>query len=165
MQKCFYLICPTDCLESTINKQFKYENYFYSSLGNSFVYDYKTIISIKQIIEKYDIKEICFVLSMDNKIILDALGEQEFSNIGALQNYYNEIVTEKEHSKVFFQERNSLFPLLSYYLNKKINELQIELTHLLKKPIKIEGKIYNKHQDSFMNIYADLICLTKHSLN
>ncbi len=68
MQKRFFFICPTDCLEHTINTTFKYENYFYTSLGNSFNYNRKTIVS--------------------------------------------------------------------YYLNKKIKELELQLTDVLKEPIK-----------------------------
>jgi len=165
MHKCLYLICPTDYLEHTINKKFKCENYFYSSLGNSFTYDCKTIISIKQTIEKHNIMEVCFVLSMDNKIILDALGEQEFVTIRALNSCYNEITNQKEHSQVAFKERNSQFSLLSYYLNNKIKLLQLQFTNSLNIPITIRGKIYNKDHDSFDNIYSDLVCLQKHHLN
>ena len=78
MHKRFYFICPADCLEYRINKQFKYENYFYSSLGNSFVFDSKNIDNIKEMIIKHNIKEISFVLSSNNTIIENALGPQNF---------------------------------------------------------------------------------------
>ena len=165
MHKCFYFICPTDCLVQTINSRFKHENYFYTSLGNSFVYDCKTLIYIKQIIEKHGIREICFVLSVDNIIVLDAIGVQEFSDIKTLNNCYNEIIRQKEHSKVLFQRNNTQFLILSYYLNKKISELQLHLTDILNIPIKIRGKIYDKNEDSFTNIYSNLICLQKHHFN
>ncbi|PKV51375.1 hypothetical protein ATE84_3460 [Aquimarina sp. MAR_2010_214] len=165
MQKCFFLICPTDCLEHTINKTFKYENYFYTSLGNSFIYDSKTIAYIKQIIKKHNIKEIYFVLSMDNKIVLDALGNDEFSNIGALHNFYNEIRIQKERSKISFQRGNRQFRVFSYYLNEKIKELELQLANLSNQPIKIGGKIYNRDQGVFTTIYSDLVCLDKYHLN
>ena len=165
MQKCFYLICPTDCIEQTINNQFKYENYFYTSLGNSFAINNKTIESIKQTLEKKNIKKIYFVLSMHNKIILDALGEQKFSNITGLNDCYQEVIKQKKQVEVSFHTHNISFSIISYYLNQKINELQIQLSNLLKTPIKIEGKIFNKYQNSFTNIYSDLICLQKHHLN
>ncbi len=120
MQKCFFLICPTDCLESTINKIFKYENYFYTSLGNSFNYENKTLESIKKIIRKHKIKEIYFVISIDNKIILDAFGYQFFSEIRGLKKLYNEIISQKEESKISLQRGNDKFLVLSYYLNKRI---------------------------------------------
>ena len=166
MQKCFFLICPTDCLEHTINKTFKYENYFYTSLGNSFIYDTKTIEYIRQIIKKHKIEEIYFVLSMDNKIVLDVLGDNnEFSNIEALNNFYDEITVQKRHSGVSFQNGNRQFAVLSYYLNKKIKELEFQLTNLSKEPIKVSGKIYNRDQDTFTDIYSDLVCLGAYCLN
>lgn len=165
MHKCFYLVCPTDCLEHTINMKFKYDNYFYGSLGNSFSCDCKTIDYIRNFIKKQNIKEIYFVLSIDNKIILDALGQQEFSNIEILNNFYYEIKKQKKISKASFHRGNSQLGILSYYLNKKIHELQLQLTNLLNDPIKIGGKIYYKNQNSFTNIYSDLVCLQKYNLN
>ena len=165
MHKCFYLICPTDCLEYTINKTFKYENYFYTSLGNSFNQDIKTLESISRIIKKHNIREICFVLSMDNKIVVDALGNKEFSNIETLRNFYNEITIQKEHSKISFISYNRQFAVISFYLNKKIKELELQITNLLNQPIKIVGKIYSKDKNTFTNIYSDLICLEKYNLN
>jgi hypothetical protein len=165
MHTCFYLICPTDCLEYTINKTFKCQNYFYTSLGNSFNHDSKTLKSISTIIQKHHIKEICFVLSIDNKIILDALGNKEFSDIKALHNFYHEITIQKGHSKISFQKRNPRFVILSYYLNKKIKDLKLQLNSLSNENIKISGKIYNKNNGVFTNIYSDLVCLKKHQLN
>lgn len=165
MQNCFFLVCPTDYLEHTITKTFKYENYFYTSLGNSFVYNSKTVEHLKQIIKKYNITEIYFVLSMDNKIVLDALGNSEYSNIGTLDTFYDDIRKQKEHSKISFHSSNRKFTMLSFYLNKKIKELELQLTNLSSQPIKIGGKIYNRNQNAFANIYSDLVCLEKHNLN
>jgi len=165
MHKCFYLICPTDCLEFAINKTFKYENYFYTSLGNSFNYDHRTLGYLRTMIRKHNIKEIYFVLSMDNKIVLDALGTKEFSNIETLYNFYNDIKSVKKRPKMSFKKDNHQFTILSLYLNKKIKELELQLTNSFKYPIKIGGKIYHKNQDAFTNIYSDLVCLEKYQLN
>ena len=161
MHKRLYLLCPTDCLEPIINNTFKYENYFYTSLGNSFASDIETLKGIKELVKNHSIKEIYFVLSKDNKIILDALGNQSFSGIKGLNNFYNEIRKQKKRSKVSAQIGNRQFSVLSYYLNKKVKELQLELNH----SIKISGKIYNRNKDMFTNTYANLICLEKHHLN
>ena len=166
MHKCFYLICPTDCLEHAINNTFKYQNYFYSSLGNPFNYDSKALESISTILKKYHIEEICFVLSMDNRIVLDALGNKEFSNIGTLHNFYNEIAIQKERSKISFRRNNNRqFAVLSFYLNKKIKELELHITNVLNRSIKIGGKIYNKDKNTFTNIYSDLLLIEKYDLN
>ena len=163
--KCFYLICPTDCLEQTINKKFKHENYFYTSLDNSFINDSTTIENLKSFIKKQHIKTIFLVLSMDNKIILDALGVNDFSNIGALNKFYKEIRKQKRRSKISLNKGNLQFGVLSYFLNKKIKELEFQLHNISNLPITISGKIYNRDQDKFMNIYSDLVYLEKHHLN
>lgn len=165
MDKHFYFICPTDCLENTINKTFKYENYFYTSLGNSFIFDSETIKYIIQVIEKYDIRDVFFVLSMDNEIVTEALENHQFSNIETLNSFCNEITKQKERSKISFQKGDRQFIVLSYYLNKKIKELELQLTNLSNQPIKISGKIYNRSLNTFINIYSDLVCLESYHLN
>lgn len=168
MQKCFFLICPTDCLEQTINKSFTYVNYFYSSLGNSFVYDTETIGHLGKIIEKHQIKNIYFVLSTDNKIIENALNNKinsNFSNTRALYDFNSEITKQKEQSKIVSREGNLQFSLLSYFLNNKIKELEIQLSSVLNESIKIGGKIYDRELDTFTTIYSDLICLKKYQSN
>ena len=163
-KKCLYLICPTDCIESIINRAYKCENYFYTSLGNSFVFDSKTINELYQIIEKHCITDICFVLSNNNKIIIDALGNQCYSNLNGLNNFYNEITKQKVRSEITSQNNNRKFLLISYYLNNKICELQLLLNALSNKPY-ISGKIYSSCQNIFLDIYSNLVCLDKHHLN
>ena len=102
---------------------------------------------------------------MDNKIVEDALGNKEYSNIGTLRNFYNEITIQKKHSKIFLQGDNHQFAVLSFYLNKKIKELELQITNLSNESIKIGGKIYNRDKNKFTNIYSDLVCLEKHHLN
>jgi len=164
MQKYLYLLCPTDCLESIINNTYKHENYFYTSLGNSVIFDDSSLEQIKRLIKKHDIREISFVLSISNQIVLDALENQYFSDIKGLNNFYNEISRQKERSKISSQRNHLKFSLLSYYLNKKIKELQLQLNNLSNQLI-IRGKIYSKHQNAFADIYSDLVCLDKYQLN
>ncbi len=165
MQKYLFLVCPTDCLEHTINKTFKYENFFYTSLGNSFIYDSKTIDYIRHFVRKHHIEEIYFVLSMDNKIVSDVSGNNEFSNIRSLTNFYKDITKQKEHSQLLFQRSNDQFTVLSYFLNKKIKELESQLTDLSNHSIQIGGKIYHRDQNVFTNIRSDLVCLQKYHQN
>ena len=165
MQKILFLLCPTDCLESTINQTYyKSENYFYTSLGNSFNIDFKTLTYIKELIVKHSIKEINFVLSSNNKIVLDGLKGQSFLEIRGMKNFYKEIQKQKDISEILCQTEKKPLLILSYHLNKKINELQFRLRELSNKPI-IKGKIYNKCNNTFTNIYSDLVCLETHCLN
>lgn len=165
MHKCLHLICPTDGLESTINNRFNYDNYFYTSLGNSVVFDDNTVCQIKSLIKKHDIKEVSFVLSSENSIVFDALGNQNFSDIRGLNNFYLEINKQRVHSRELWRIDDNQYAILSYYLNNKINELQFELNNLHIKPIKISGKIYNKQEGIFDSIYSDLLCIKKYALN
>ena len=116
-------------------------------------------------IKKNNILEIYFVLSSDNCILLDALGKQYFLAVRGLDNFYYEITGHKERSEASWETHNHQFSILSYFLNKKINELQFELNRLFIDQVKIGGKIYNKQEHIFTNIYSDLICRDFISLN
>lgn len=67
--------------------------------------------------------------------------------------------------KYSYKVDNHQFAVLSFYLNKKIKELELQITNLSNESIKIRGKIYNRDKNKFTNIYFDLGCLEKHHLN
>ncbi|WP_372938612.1 hypothetical protein [Seonamhaeicola sp.] len=165
MSKCLFLLCPTDCLESKINANFKYENYFYTSLGNSFIHTKETIEHIKGTVIQKNIRKIYFVLSIDNQIILDALGSQDFSDIRKLRFFYNQISNQQKVVKMSWKKRNLKFGVLSYFLNLKIKELNTAIVNLGYTPPKINAKIYIKNLDEFTNISSPLLYLEKHCLN
>ncbi len=165
MYKVLFLLCPTDCLETIVNNTFRHENYFYASLGNSFVSDTETLRRIKELIIKHDIRSIYFVLSSDNQIILDALGKHFFSKVRGLETFYSDITKYKAYSEVMWLEDGHQTSIISYFLNKKIKELQFELHDLIKQPIKVFGKIYKRDENTFKDIYPDLICMENYRLN
>lgn len=165
MNAALFLLCPTDCLESIINTEYKGKNYFYTSLGNTFTCDSTTLESIKELINKYKIRKIYFVLSEHNKIVVDAMGGQIFSQIRGLQNFNKTINLNKKQSKLFWKTGDSVFSTLSYYLNQKIIQLQLNLSCVLTQPVIIKGKIFIKSQNTFVDIYPDLVCLRKYNLN
>ncbi|TYA71657.1 hypothetical protein [Seonamhaeicola marinus] len=166
MSNSLFLLCPTDCLEPIVNRQFNTENYFLTSLGNTFIYNSETIKHIKETIKTNDIKDVYFVLSLDNQIILDALGSQDFSDIKRLNSIYKEFNTQKETITLSLRKGNLQFSVLSYHLNKKIKELNIALGKIkVRQALKISGKIYDRSNNTFLNIYSDLIYLEKFQLN
>ncbi len=165
MQKLLYFICPTDCLESIINHTFRHENYYYSSLGNSVEFDNEVVGQIKELILIKNIREISFVLSSDNRIVLDALSNQDFSDITGLNNYHNHIIKEKERSEVFWKTLNHQRLILSYHLNGKMKELKLRLNDSFFDQLKISGQIYNKQENTFHAIYPELICVEYLNLN
>jgi len=112
MDKLLYFTCPTDRLEPIINDAFEQENYFFSSLGNSTVFDDDLLEHLKEMITTKKIKEISFVLSKDNRIVRDALGSQDYSEINGLNNFYCQIKMHTENAKAFWQSRCSQFLIL-----------------------------------------------------
>lgn len=165
MHNTLFLLCPTDCLEPIINNTFKQENYFYTSLGNSFSSDVKTLEHIKALIVRNNIRKIYFVLSNDNQIILNALEGHFFPEVKGLKTFYNEVTNLKELSETLWLTNNRQFSILSHYLNKKMKELKFQLFTLFNYPIEIKGQIFDRSENTFKNIYTDLICIEKYSLN
>jgi len=155
-QKHLYFICPTDHLEPTINRLNEQKNYYYTSLGNSVVFNNNKINQIELLILEHNIKKVSFVLSNNNLIIQDALGSQNFTEVKILGDYCNEITKQKKFSDIFWNNNGHKSIVLSNYLNKKINELQFMLNDLILDQIEIDGKIYNEQENVFNSIYKDL---------
>lgn len=164
MQNTLYFICPTDCLESVINNTFKNENYFYTSLGNSFNIDNNILARIKCLVKKHQIKKMCFVLSSDNKIIEDAVNHQDFSNINGLNNFYKDI-SKQQQSVIIYNNQQQGLSMLSYILNKKVQELQVKLAAVTNCFIEINAEIFDRNSNAFIPVYSNLLCLKKYQLN
>lgn len=165
IKKSLFFICPTDCLEPVISDVFAQENFYYSSLGNSINFNAKSVGQIKKLIRKRDINEILFVLSNDNRIVLDALGKQNYSDVRGLGSFYKKVKLQRDQMGLSWQiwDRPSL--LLSYHLNKKIRELTFRLKDFMTDGLSISGKIYNREEDQFTDIYPELICMEHANLN
>ncbi len=72
METTLFLLCPTDCLESKINEEFKGDNLFYTSLANNSSFDSKIIREIEELVNRYSIKEVSHK-SGDFKILIPKL--------------------------------------------------------------------------------------------
>ncbi len=165
LRKSLFLLCPTDCLETIINMEFSSKNYFYTSLGNAFLSERETTENIKSLIAKHEITNICFVLSMENEIILDAMRGRFFYKIKGLNDLYAQIEKEIESSEVMFPTASREFSVISYFLNHKIRELEMELGSSSSQKINFSGHVYSAFEDSFRPIYSPLTCLEKYNLN
>ncbi len=158
-------MCPTDCLEARINEQYNTVNYFYTSLGNSFNIDQLSLKNIQELIKKHSIKNIYFVLSSDNRFILDALKGQFSNKIGNLESFYKEIKHQKIISEKTCYTDNNEHLIISHFLNKKINQLHKELANFEANNFHIRGLVYDKYKNSFLTIYSNLTIISKHQLN
>tara|TARA_B100000925_G_scaffold86246_1_gene61833 strand:- start:2453 stop:2950 length:498 start_codon:yes stop_codon:yes gene_type:complete len=165
MNASLFFLCPTDCLESIVNKNYKGKNYFYTCLGNNSSFDSILLESIRALICRHNIRNIYFVLSEQNKIVVDAMEGQTFPQISGLQDLFNAIKLNKRQSKLFWKTSDSVHPVLSYYLNQKIIQLQANLSCTITQGLTLQGKIYIKSQNKFIDTYPDLVCLRKYSLN
>ena len=165
MNATLFFLCPTDCLESIINKVYKGKNFIYTSLGNTLTFDSKTLEYIKGLVYEQNIKKIYFVLSEQNKMVVDAMEGQTFSQVRGLQNFNQAIRFHKKQSNLFWNTTDLVFLTLSYYLNQKIMQLQLNLSTELYQSVNIKGKVYIKSKNTFVDIYPNLVCLTEYNLN
>jgi hypothetical protein len=145
--------------------EFSSKNYFYTSLGNAFVSERETMKNIKELILKHHITNVCFVLSSENEIIMDAIQGRFFDQIKGLDDLYTQIEKERESSEVMFPTASREFSVISYFLNHKIQELAFELGGLSGHNIDFSGQVYSSFEDSFRPIYSPLTCLEKYNLN
>jgi len=151
-----FMICPTDHLESIIREKFDGQKYFYTSLGNSFTIEANKVCEIIQVIKKHKIEEITFIISENNKIILDAIDQQEFIGIRGLNSSYNQINKNRNLSRQMWSSHEQYILFLSYYLMEKINKIRNHLHLNSIHQIKVNGKIYSRAYNSFRAIYQEL---------
>ena len=105
MQKHLFFICPTDALEGLINRAYKEENYFLSSLANSINFSEAVSETINALIETKCITEISFVLSTNNALFLDALSPQNFNSIKVLHPLYKAVNAQKKNCPQILEKR------------------------------------------------------------
>ena len=160
-----FLVCPTDCLESTIDKEFKGDNLFYSSLANNSSFCTNTITNLEELVINNNIKEIYVVLSTQNKIILHAMAGQSLSQIRGLQNFDHQINKHKELSELFWNSTDTTRVIISYFINQKIDQLEENFRSDINRLVRIKGKIFLKTENKFLNTYSKLICLNNLNLN
>lgn len=157
-----YMICPTDHLEYIIREKFDGQKYFYTSLGNSFSIEANEVNEMIQVIRKNKIEEITFIISENNKIILDAINNQEFIDIRGLNNTYSQINKNRNLSRQMWSSHEQHILFLSYHLKDKIRKIRNHLHLNSMHQVKVNGKIYSRAYNSFRAIYQEL-SLTKPS--
>jgi len=165
MQKHLFFVCPTDNLESVINFKFKHENYFLTSLGNSFEFNKDNVKEINTLIRRFKITEIIFILAENNKVIHSALNNQEFSHISGITALNREITSQKKILKKLWEPRNLSIPIISFHLINKVKELKIKMRNLSIDQLKVRAKIYRSQENIFTEIHRDLLFREQFVLN
>lgn len=164
MRNQLYFICPTDYLENVIERTFQEEKYFYTSLGNSVSFDAQSVGQFSEFLEKRLIGEISFILSTDNRIILESLQKKQICRIKGLQSFHAEITKQKKQVELVWQTQDYPFLLVSYYLNSRIKALRKVLSYTASH-FNITGKIYVRSKKTFKDIYFDPMCRQSIALN
>ena len=157
MQKNLYFLCPSENLEAVIEKRYPQENYFLSSLGNSISFSDDFILDINSLIESKGIGKIIFILSNNNRFILDAMKNQEFKYIKELKEYYKTIEKRKVLTIKSYKNKNFTSLITSHILKTKINELNSNLFDWIRNKISIEGKIYDPTKNMFFDVRINII--------
>ena len=157
MPKNLYFLCPSENLEAVIEKSYPQENYFLSSLGNSISFSDDFILDINSLIESKGIGKITFILSNNNRFILDAMKNQEFKYIKELKEYYKTIEKRKVLTIKSYKNKNFTSLITSHILKTKINELNSNLFDWIRNKISIEGKIYDPTKNMFFDVRINII--------
>lgn len=152
-----FMICPTDHIEYIIHQNFYGQKYFYTSLGNSFSMGRNELSEIIQIIKKYRIEDITFIISENNKIIFDANQEQYFIGIRGLKKTYSNINSKGKMTDQMWLSHDHHILFLSYFLIDKINKLKEHLRNNSMPTLKVDAKIYSKAYNSFKGIYHEIL--------
>ena len=157
-----FLICPTDFLETTINKSFKGKNYFYTSLGNSIqLNDKVTVGQIKEFISTKKITRIIFILKENNSILHQM---NKGSNVMSIQHLEKEIIKSKSEIRKYQDTSIQKKLCISNFLNRKVISLEVELKRDFPN-ITINAMLYYEFQQKFNPVTPSLISVANFTLN
>lgn len=165
MKRHLFFVCPTDYLETVINKHFYQENYFVTSLGNSISFNSQVIEEINTLIEAKSIAEISFVLSDNNKIIMDALKSENLKSFNGLESFYDRISTHTKRAEILKHVFHSETLFIGNYLNFKVQGLIPQLKNWFSDKVKVNALIYQREKNVFKETYTELIHLENFCLN
>lgn len=162
MSRHLFFLCPTDFLEPVINEVFGCGNTYLTSLGNSIAFDSQMTFEVNEMLRTRDIRNISFVLSDNNRIISDALGDKTFSHIVDLKKFYRNIERQKRHCEEVWSSDYHQFLISSYFLNHKLMQLRAQLNDEFKTRIHLSAKIYKRKDHIFRDICS--FSIVRHSM-
>lgn len=159
MNKHLFFICPTDSIEFLINRLYKSENYFITSLGNSMTFKMNEKEEIKSFIKSKKITEITFVLRDNNKVFQDAITNQEYSTIAGVRSFYNQMKALEVFSEKKLNQNYSNDNFILKHLNKKVKDLKCKLDNWSVENIKFNAIVYSNTKQSLHIVYQNKLNL------
>lgn len=165
MDKHLFFVCPTDYIETEINRVFSMENYFVSSLGNSIHFNKECISGINSLILSKGVNQVSFVLSDTNKIVLDALRKVNLKDINVLNGFQDMIMTEDNYRKCIWPSADTQYSSISDYLNFKRREFKRLSQQLLINNVGVNALIYKREELDFFEVNDALFDLDECRLN
>lgn len=165
MKRHLFFICPTDHIEPVIRSAFNEQCYFYTSLGNSVDFNQDTIFDIKHFLDAKGIDKVTFILSDDNAIVKKSLENRDLTQIRSMAAFKNELQGVKFRSDSSWQSDNRHYLLLSYFLEGKVEDLRSKISEVFLEHKNISGKIYNRKDKVFLEMYSSLTDAEGFNLN
>jgi len=165
MKKHLFFLCPTDCLESTIELAFSGEHHFLTSLGNSVTFDANMVEEVNALLEKHAVTEITFVLANTNQLVLDAVKERASADVRGMEKFYQTVGNHSKIAKKRWQNSSGKTATFSHHLNRKVNELKLLVQPWLKDKVTFNAMLYKRSSNSFIAIPSEVYCLQLAQMN
>jgi len=158
MTKCLYFLCPTDFLESTIDRLTISKNYFYSSLGNFPLTDLNQASELIHLIKGQQINRIYFVLSDNNRFFTIKSDVKRYSTNSSVISLLDSISKQRNKLSNIGQPFNDKHILLSYYLNKNVLQFSRLLANFQTLGVvEIGAKIYLCEENRFIDSMSEIV--------
>ena len=120
-------------------------------------FDENTIEKIHWLIKVKCISEVNFVLSYSNVFIKDALQRQYFSDVFILNDIYFQLARWKKRTKITWKAKDCQEYIISYYLTNKVIALMPLLGRELTDRLQVNAKIYYEMENTFREVFSNLI--------
>lgn len=136
MKSTLFFICPCDYLESEIKYRFSGSHYFYTAIGNNYIFNHKSIEQINSFLNKNFISKIIFVANFRSPFYVNTINENLPTSSKSI----------KSVQKVFSNLKKHINPITYSQFNTEI-QLKILASTNLKTQI-------NKLLNAYCTIYA-----------
>lgn len=149
-----FFICPTDFLETEIMKCFSSDNYFLSSLGNNYHFDFENVAHIQTLICSKNITQVIFVSDFRNTFFSNALNKvSSHIKIDALVELETLIQALTRERSVFDVDTQLSF-LAARHLDNQVRAFKKSLKRFenqLSSSLQIRGMLFDRKRSEFIS--------------